>query len=173
MIAISEAVRRYMTGPALGLDAGKFSTIYYGIDAAPFAAVRNAEIEAVRQGWGLAESALAIGFVGRLVEQKDLDTLLRAFALCAARSAQARLIIVGEGPLDARLRQRARELTISDRVVWAGFREDIAAVMGAFDIFALTSVYRGPGLGAAGSDGGAQTRCRHPRERYSGSRGGW
>ena len=146
VIAISEAVRRYIAGPALALDAGKLSTIHYGIDAAPFAAVRNAEIEAVRQGWGLAEDALAIGFVGRLVEQKDPDTLLRAFALCAARSAQARLIMVGEGPLEARLRQLARELTISDRIVWAGFREDIAAVMGAFDIFALTSVYEGLGL---------------------------
>ncbi|MGH9257334.1 MAG: glycosyltransferase [Vicinamibacterales bacterium] len=146
VIAISEAVQHYMTGPALGLDAGKVSTIHYGIDATPFAAVRDDEVAAIRREWGLADDALAIGFVGRLVEQKDIETLLSAFALCAERSAQARLIIVGFGPLDERLRQRARELNISDRVVWAGFREDIAAVMRAFDIFALTSVYEGLGL---------------------------
>ena len=146
VIAISNAVRRYMAGPALGLDAGKLSTIYYGIDAALFAAVRAEETAAVRKQWGLAEDALAIGFVGRLVGQKDIDTLLRAFALFAARCAPARLVIVGTGVLEARLRQRAEELGVSSRVVWAGFRDDIAAVMSAFDIFALTSVYEGLGV---------------------------
>lgn len=146
VIAISDAVRRYMIGSALGLEAGKVSTIYYGIDAAPFAAVRAGETAAVRKQWGLAEDALAIGFVGRLVGQKDIDTLLRAFALFAARCAPARLVIVGTGALEARLRQRAEELGVSSRVVWAGFRDDIAAVMSAFDIFALTSVYEGLGV---------------------------
>ena len=146
VIAISDAVRRYMSGPELGLGAEKFATIYYGIDAAPFASVRDAEVAAVRREWGLAEDALAIGFVGRLVEQKDIGTLLRGFAVFAARCENARLVIVGTGPLEAGLRQLAEELAISSRVVWAGFREDIAAVMGAFDIFALTSVFEGLGL---------------------------
>jgi glycosyltransferase involved in cell wall biosynthesis len=146
VIAISGAVNRYMAGPALGLDAGRLSTIHYGIDAAPFAAVADAEVAALRGAWGLARDALAIGFVGRLVEQKDLDTLLGAFALFAPRCPQARLVIVGRGPLDSRLRRRALELAIDDRVVWAGFRDDIAAVMAAFDIFALSSKYEGLGL---------------------------
>lgn len=146
VISISNAVQRYMTGPALGLDARKFRTIYYGIDAAPFAAVRSEEIAAVRKQWGLADDALAIGFVGRLVPQKDIDTLLRGFALLADRCEKARLVIVGTGALETALRQRAAELGVSNRVVWAGFRDDIAAVMGAFDIFALTSIFEGLGL---------------------------
>lgn len=146
VIAISDAVSRYMSGPALALDARKFHTIYYGLDAAPFATVQPNEIAAVRKEWGLADDALAIGFVGRLVGQKDIDTLLRGFALFAARCEKARLVIVGTGALEAGLRQRAAELGVSSRVVWAGFRDDIAAVMSAFDIFALTSVYEGLGV---------------------------
>lgn len=146
VIAISEAVRRYMAGPALGLAAGKVHTVYYGIDAAPFAAVPDATAAAVRKGWGLADDAVAIGFVGRLVEQKNIETLLRGFALHAARDAAARLVIVGIGELENPLRQLAGELGIANRVVWAGFREDIAPVMRAFDIFALTSLYEGLGL---------------------------
>ena len=146
VIAISAAVQRFMTGPALGLDARKFHTIYYGLDAAPFAAVRPEEIAAVRKHWGLGDDALVIGFVGRLVEQKDIGTLLRGFAAFATRNTKARLVIVGLGPLETNLRQRADELGISGRVVWAGFREDIAAVMGAFDVFALTSIFEGLGL---------------------------
>jgi glycosyltransferase involved in cell wall biosynthesis len=146
VIAISHAVQRFMTGPSLGLDARKFHTIHYGIDAAPFAAVRPEEIALVRKQWGLADDTLAIGFVGRLVEQKDIGTLLRGFAAFAARCEKARLVIVGIGALEAPLRQLADELGITNRVVWAGFRDDIAAVMGAIDVFALTSIFEGLGL---------------------------
>jgi len=146
VIAISDAVKRYMTGPALGLDARKFSTIFYGIDAAPFDEVREPDAASLRKEWGLAEGALAVGFVGRLVEQKDVGTLIHGFALFSRKCSDARLIIVGTGPLEASLRQCAEEAGISARIVWAGFRSDIHRVMRAFDVFALTSIYEGLGL---------------------------
>ena len=135
VIAISDAVKRYMAGSGLGIPAGKIQTIFYGIDAAAFAACGTPP-----------PRELTIGFVGRLVPQKDIATLLRGFALLADGSVQARLVIVGEGPLMGELRQLADELGIASHVEWAGFREDIAAVMAGFDIFALTSLYEGLGL---------------------------
>jgi glycosyltransferase involved in cell wall biosynthesis len=146
VIAISEAVKRYISGSALGLDARKIQTIYYGIDAAPFARVPAAEVADLRKEWGIADGELVVGFVGRLVPQKDIATLLRGFAKFAAQFAPARLVIVGHGPLESELRQCAAEAQIAHRVVWAGFREDIHRVMNAFDIFALTSIYEGLGL---------------------------
>ena len=136
VIAISDAVKRYMAGSGLGIPADKIQTIYYGIDATPFAV----------SGGKPPNSELTIGFVGRLVPQKDIATLLRGFALFVDGSAKARLVIVGEGSLMGELRQLADELGIASHVEWAGFREDIAAVMGGFDIFALTSLYEGLGL---------------------------
>ena len=146
VIAISDAVKRFMTGPALGLEARKFHTIPYGIDAAPYAAVRDEDAAALRKEWGLAEGALAVGFVGRLVEQKDIGTLLRGFALFSGRFPAARLVIVGGGACKDALQRCADGLGIADRVVWTGFRDDIPTVMRAFDIFALTSIYEGLGL---------------------------
>ena len=146
VIAISAAVKRFMAGPGLGLDRRKIETIHYGIDAAQFSAARLAEVAALRQEWGIAETALTIGFVGRLVEQKDIGTLIRGFALFSGRFPEARLVIVGEGVCRAGLQRCADDLGIAERVVWAGFREDIQTVMRAFDIFALTSVYEGLGL---------------------------
>ena len=146
VIAISDAVKRYMTGPALGLDAGKFRTIFYGLDTAPYAAVRDGDAAALRKEWGIAEGGLAVGFVGRLVEQKDIGTLIRGFALFAGRFPAARLVIVGGGSCKDALQRCAEELGIAERVVWTGFRDDIPAVMRAFDIFALTSIYEGLGL---------------------------
>ena len=146
VIAISDAVKRYMCGSGLGIDEEKLQTIYYGIDAARFGERPRAAAASLRTHWGIAAEELAIGFVGRLVPQKDIGTLIRGFALFAATFAEAKLVIVGIGPLDEELRRVAEELGISGRIVWAGFRDDIATVMSAFDIFALTSIYEGFGL---------------------------
>jgi glycosyltransferase involved in cell wall biosynthesis len=61
---------------------------------------------------------LAIGFVGRLVQQKGLDNLLQALALM--RGAKWRLLIVGDGPERERLEALATELRLAARVRWTG-----------------------------------------------------
>lgn len=61
--------------------------------------------------------------VGRLVPQKDHETLLKALALYRQR-APARLIILGVGPLREALEQQARDLGIVDAVEFAGFQEN-------------------------------------------------
>jgi glycosyltransferase involved in cell wall biosynthesis len=146
LIAISDAVKGYMCGSGLGVEQRKLQTIYYGIDAARFGQSPRAPAACLRKQWGIAAEELAIGFVGRLVPQKDIGTLIRGFALFAATFAEAKLVIVGSGPLNEELRRSADELGISGRIVWAGFRDDIVTVMSAFDIFALTSIYEGFGL---------------------------
>lgn len=84
-----------------------------------------------------------IGFVGRLVEQKAPETLLAAFQILASQwKRNARLLMVGEGPLRPRLQTLAARLGIADRVTWMGAL-DGAAAMRRFDIFALTSRYEG------------------------------
>jgi glycosyltransferase involved in cell wall biosynthesis len=61
---------------------------------------------------------LAIGFVGRLVQQKGLDNLLQALALM--RGAKWRLLIVGDGPERERLEALATQLRLAARVRWTG-----------------------------------------------------
>ena len=171
LITISDAVKRYMCGLGLGVEERKLQTIYYGIDAARFGQSPRAQAASLRKHWGIAAEELAIGFVGRLVPQKDIGTLIRGFALFAATFAHAKLVIVGSGPLEEELRRSAEELGISDRVVWAGFRDDIVTVMSAFDIFALTSIYEGLRTGVAGGDGVAPTGGGHACRGDRGSRG--
>ena len=147
VIAISEAVRHYITGPALGLKPETVHRIYYGIDVRPFENVADAAVAALRQEWAAAPDTLVIGFAGRLVEQKSIDTLIRAFALFLKRTpCDAKLVIAGRGPLEAALRNCAVEAGVAERVLWAGFREDVPCVMRAFDVFAITSVHEGFGL---------------------------
>ena len=66
----------------------KLRTIHYGMDATPFAEARDELRTAVRRRWGVAPDELVIGFAGRFVPQKSIDTLLRGFAFFSFSFAQ-------------------------------------------------------------------------------------
>lgn len=146
LIAISDAVNRYSCAN-LGVPASKVTTIHYGIDTAPYAAVEGEAVIALRAAWDVPADAWVIGTVARLVPQKALPVMLEGYAAYrAAATRPSRLVLVGRGPLEADLKSLAARLGIGEEVVWAGFREDIPTVMRAFDCFALTSNYEGFGL---------------------------
>lgn len=148
VVAISDAVRRFMIEPTLGLPEDQVETIVYGSNAKPYESAAPEAVTALRAQWKLpTEDSMIIGFAGRLVPQKDIKVLLRAFAhFSGSHPHRARLVMVGMGPLEAEMKQFANDLGLGDTVIWAGFREDVPVVMNAFDVFALTSKHEGFGL---------------------------
>lgn len=82
-------------------------------------------------------------FVGRLVPEKGLDTLLDAWAQALRGRSDARLALVGGGPLEADLRARATALGIAGQVDFLGHREDIATLLGTADLGLLPSTIEG------------------------------
>lgn len=82
-----------------------------------------------------------IGYVGQLIERKNLETLLRAFA--RLEQTDASLVLLGAGEERARLESMADELAIAKRVCFAGFRPDRLAWMSGFDVFVLPSFVEG------------------------------
>jgi glycosyltransferase involved in cell wall biosynthesis len=91
-----------------------------------------------RRTIGISDDNVVVGFVGRLVGQKAPDVLLRAFAQIAGDAPQARLAVVGSGPLEDSLRQLASDLNIAEKIAWLGER-DARQVFTAFDLFAISS----------------------------------
>ena len=83
---------------------------------------------------------MLVGSVGRLVEQKDYPTQLRALALAAWRWL-LRMIIAGAGPLASQLRGIAERLGIVDRVSWLGERSDIPTMLRCLDAFVIASKF--------------------------------
>ncbi len=147
VIAVSDAVRD-QTHRYLGLSPAKTRTIRHGIDPAPFARVSTFERNRLRTEWGAVDNdTLVVGTVGRLAPQKATHVLLEGFARYRTRSSRpSRLVVVGSGSLENELKARSVELGLAGSVVWAGFREDIPAVMSSFDVFALSSEYEGFGI---------------------------
>jgi len=100
---------------------------------------------AVKASLGLpAGCSLAI-FAGRLAEQKGVDTLIEALDILQHIRPDLRTLIVGEGPLRARLEATARAFQLLDSglVRFLGHREDVPRLLAASDLLVLPSLYEG------------------------------
>jgi glycosyltransferase involved in cell wall biosynthesis len=115
----------------------KVRLIHNGIDTAAYRTGGNRT--AVRAGLDLPAAAPVIGTVGRLVEIKRQDVLLRAFARVVRRVPDAHLMLVGDGPRRGDLEALAAELDIAGRVRFVGAQPSSAPYLHAMDVFALTS----------------------------------
>lgn len=79
--------------------------------------------------------------IGRLVRQKNYPLMLQAFANSAA--AADSLMILGDGPLRARLRRMAARVGVGDRVTFAGHVQDACNCLLEQDVLLLSSAYEG------------------------------
>lgn len=94
---------------------------------------------AARETLGLSADDLVVGILARLAPVKAHEVLLEAVAKLAPGHPRLRLVCVGGGEREAELARLAEELGIADRVLWAGMRRDVAALVPAFDVACLTS----------------------------------
>lgn len=122
------------------IPPGKVHVIGYGVDIESIDRVSAEAIAQVRGEIGAQPGDVVFGSIGRLVEQKDYPTQLRALAL-ACRHVPARMVIVGAGPLADDLRALAVKLSIEERVCFLGERSDIATLLRSFDAFLLASKF--------------------------------
>jgi PEP-CTERM/exosortase A-associated glycosyltransferase len=113
---ICEGLRKDIV--ARGIAADKVTVIPNAVDIDKFAVGGEADLDLKRK-LGLQDMRL-IGFIGSFYAYEGLDVLLRAVPAMIAKQPDLRVLLVGGGPQDARLRQLARELHIEDKVVFTG-----------------------------------------------------
>lgn len=77
----------------------------------------------------------AVIYVGRIVNNKKVDLLLRGFAAACRRHPEfgARLVVVGDGPERLMLEAKTKELGLADRVLWLGHQSEIAVLRAAYE----------------------------------------
>lgn len=146
VICISQAVADYFARRWPADLSRKLTVVRYGLEPTGDSAALGAAATQLRETWGVDGDHVLFGTAARLVPQKSIDTLLRGFAELRRGHTGVKLALVGQGPLEGELRALSDRLGIANDVIWAGFRTDIPAVMRAFDVFTLTSIYEGFGL---------------------------
>jgi glycosyltransferase involved in cell wall biosynthesis len=115
--------------------------LYYGIDLAPFRSRADPSIRAALQ---LCPDAFVIVHVGRFDEQKNHGFLLEIFRSVADADSRSRLVLIGDGHLRPAVEQRAAEMGITERVVFAGLRADVPRVLlGVANVFVMPSLHEG------------------------------
>ncbi len=95
---------------------------------------------------GARQGEILIGSVGRLVEQKDYPTQLRAFALASAQVPELRMVLAGDGPLLNPLKELVHELGLEHRVTFLGLSTEVPLLMRSLDIFVLASKFEPYGV---------------------------
>lgn len=113
---ICEGLRRDIV--ARGIPADKITVIPNAVDIDKFA-VGGVADQDLKTKLGL-QGARLIGFIGSFYAYEGLDILLRAVPALTAERPDLRILLVGGGPEDARLRRMAQDLGIADKVVFTG-----------------------------------------------------
>lgn len=99
--------------------------------------------EKVKQGLKIDRDKFIIGHVGRFDHPKNHIFLLDIFAQFNNEVTGSVLILVGDGILRSEIERKIRELNLEGRVYLLGIRNDIPALLQAFDLFLFPSLYEG------------------------------
>jgi glycosyltransferase involved in cell wall biosynthesis len=118
------------------VDVRRLMVITNGVELARFRPDAAARAR-VRAELGIAAGAWVVGTVGRIAVEKNQALLVRAAA--PLLGPQARLIVVGAGPLLPSLSELAAALAITPHVHLLGVRADVPDVLNALDAFVLSS----------------------------------
>ena len=137
-IAISRAIHDVLIDD--GIPAERISVVHSGVVPHPAPGMSR---EAVRDALGIPVDAPVVGNVAHLADHKGQGHLIRAFPAVLAAHPTAHLVIVGEGEARPALEEEIRRLDLEARIHLAGFQTDIAACLGALDLFVMPSEQEG------------------------------
>ena len=109
---------------------------------------REDDRDRIRQSLGIASDEVVFGNVGRLHFQKNQSFAVDIFHEFHLKNPHSRLILVGQGEDEEKLRSKCNALGLETAVIFAGVQTDISAWLSSFDLFLFPSVFEGLGIAA-------------------------
>lgn len=144
VISISEQTQKNLLEWIRPSQKSKYSVIENGIDVESFRKAEPLDKKTLYPAY--QEDNILLLTVGRFEKQKNHEGLIKAFAKLPTNYV---LFLCGEGALEQNIKALVKDLNISERVVFLGFRSDVARVMHTADIMVIPSIWEGFGLIAA------------------------
>lgn len=121
----------------------KIHLIHNGVEIDRFKPIEAKDIKAE---FGLRPDEYIIGTAARLTRSKGVFELIEAISILSKKRKNIRLIIAGDGPERNSLELFAKYLGVSERIIFAGLRNDIEKIYSAMDVFILPSINEPFGL---------------------------
>jgi len=154
--ACSELAGRYLFGNK-SFDQGKVKIIHNAIDIDKFKFDEVAR-KKLRKEFGIKDSTIVVGHVGRFVQQKNHTFLVDVFKGYHKKNPDSKLLLVGSGPLEDEIKKKVERLDLKDSVLFLGQRDDINKLYSVMDVFCLPSLYEGlPVVGVEAQAAGLPT----------------
>lgn len=139
--ACSEAAGKDRFGRKV-ISGDHYAVLNNAIDVNRFSynpSVRNA----VRDELGIRQNQLVVGHIGRYTKEKNHEFILKVFSELKKMDSNARLLMIGDGPLHTQIMQAAEQSGLSSDVIFTGVRSDVERLVQAMDVFVLPSLYEG------------------------------
>lgn len=141
VIAISESVKNFLLSKAEVCAETKIKVVYYG--------TKNLELS--EQNYEAYDNkkrnqSITIGTISRLVNQKDLPTLIAGFDIFSKKIDQTKLEIIGGGYLEKKLKKQVKEIKREKEIKFLGKMEKPWVTASNWQIFVMSSKYEGFGL---------------------------
>ena len=119
----------------------KVKLIYNGVDKSKFT---NIDLKSnIRKEFKIDEEDLLMVNVGRLHKQKGHKYLIESISKLKNRFDNFTVLIIGEGPLENKLKDRVDELNLNDYIIFTGFRKDIPSLLKQSDFMVHTALWEG------------------------------
>jgi glycosyltransferase involved in cell wall biosynthesis len=140
LIAVNDSAKDYYTGKSR-LSKDNIVVIPVGIDLELFKPMDRSKMRTL---YSFAKDDVIILYIGRFSQEKGLDLLLRGFSLLKTHIPNARLILLGKGPSESKLRKIVKEEKISDVTFMEPVsHKEIPQVINSANVLALCSSYEG------------------------------
>ena len=139
--ACTEYAGKWLFGKKV-VERKELNVINNAIDLKKFEFNENTR-EDLRKELGIKEDVLVIGHIGRFMKQKNHEFLIDVFEKAIKQDDNIYLILVGQGPLEDKIKEMAKEKGIEYKILFLGQRNDVNKLYQAMDIFVLPSLYEG------------------------------
>ena len=145
-LACSREAGEYLYGDEI-VNSANYSTIVNGIDAKKYAFDESSRAR-IRDQLNVLDDETLVGHVGRFTKIKNHEFLLDIFAEACSFREGIKLLLIGDGPLLDDIKEKAKSLNISDKVIFAGTIVDSEKWYSAMDLFVFPSIKEGLGIAA-------------------------
>ncbi len=141
IICVSDKIKAIMQSYLK--EPRKSVTVHSGIDTKKF--IDHVNSNKLRKSLNLSPETFLIGNTSALEAEKDYNTFIHTIANLAAANLPVTGIIMGSGSKEAELKALVKQLSLSDRIIFTGYREDVVELLPGLNIFLMTSAQEGLG----------------------------
>jgi glycosyltransferase involved in cell wall biosynthesis len=139
VVASAESVRDFYIDQ-VHADPDKVVVIYNAVDWSQLETTKSRD--ELRAEVGVPIGVPLAGIIARLTEQKAHRVLFEAMASRSELSS-LHLLVIGDGELRDELRRRVEQLSLDNRVHFAGARRDLGNILASIDMFVMPSLWEG------------------------------